>query len=375
MVAAPAAAAPLRPLALTANDGRSACVSTGGEVALDGDPVPTTVVPFQATGYRYRCRRRRRRRGLDAAGLQRSPGSSRVRPASGPAAAAPSRSRVTRTAGEHRHPPPQDHRSAANTTDIVVTGGIDNDTFVYWNGQLIGQRSATKAARARPTSRIPCPRPARHGLQHLPIRAAIAGPRLDLDVRVTAAARTRSRRRPRTPDPTSRRRRGRDRDRSMAAARRTRERAADLRVGAGHHRSARAITLSSSTSATPAFQSLDDGTYAVHPHRQQRHATATDEVVVVTVTQRETGAVGPGRPGLREERRADHDDASPTPASSTPTRRCRLGRRLGAADRPGRRPGHRAGARSSRRTSTPRRQLQRVDQRHRRRRRHAPRRR
>ena len=27
----------------------------------------------------------------------------------------------------------------ANTTDIMITGGIDNDTFVYWNGELLGQ--------------------------------------------------------------------------------------------------------------------------------------------------------------------------------------------------------------------------------------------
>ena len=297
MVAAPAAAAPLRPLASdrpTTDVGR---VPTGGEVALDADPVPTTVVPFQATGYRYLVVAA----GGGAADFMQ-PGFNDAAFNTGQAGFGSGGGCSVQGTRHTTWPTNTDILIRKtidlppNTTDVTITGGIDNDLFIYWNGELLGQRFHEGCP--TPTDfTVPVPQTGVvSGANVLAVRARDRGVESWVDLSVTATLHPLT-----TPAADA----GPDQGVVEGAivqldgSHSTDPSNAPLTYSWALGTPRRAADHAVVVDEPPSRRSRASMTgLRVHPHRQRRHGDATrtgrrhrDE--------RETGPVGPGRSGLR----------------------------------------------------------------------------
>ena len=168
-----------------------------------------------------------------------------------------------------------------NTTDVTITGGIDNDLFIYWNGELLGQRFHEGCP--TPTDfTVPVPQTGVvSGANVLAVRARDRGVESWVDLSVTATLHPLT-----TPAADA----GPDQgvvegtivqlDGSHSADPSNAPLTYSWALGT---HTGPAITLSSSTSPNPTFQSLDDGTYEFALTVSNGTESSTD-TVVVTVT-------------------------------------------------------------------------------------------
>lgn len=250
--------------------------------AVNAEPEPTVVVPFEAPGYRY---------------LVVSPGGGPadfMQPGFGDSAFSTGAGGFGSGGGcavqgtRHTNWPTNTDilirktiDLPPNTTDVTIIGGIDNDLFIYWNGELLGQRFHEGCPTITDFT-VPVPQTSVvTGNNVLAIRARDRGVESWVDVKVLATLHPLT-----TPTAVA------GPDQSVV------EGSAVTLNGMGSSDPSGAplsyswvlagqtgppITLSSSTSPTPTFQTLDDGVYRFELTVSNGTESATDEVVV-TVT-------------------------------------------------------------------------------------------
>ena len=303
------------------------------EVAANADPVPTVVVPFQDVGYRYQV----------------------VAPGGGPGDfmqpdfndAAFSTGQAEFGSGGGCSVQGTRHTTwptntdilirktidlPPNTTDVTITGGIDNDLFIYWNGELLGQRFHEGCPTPADFT-VPVPQTGVvSGANVLAVRARDRGVESWVDLQ-------RQRDAPPADDagsecgagPVGRRRNGRP----------ARRHCLDRPV-----RGAPVVCVDARdahrTASDPVIEHEPDADLPdprrrhvrVRPRRQQR-SRVVDRHGRRDGNERRPGALRPGGPCLREERRSHHDDVHRRRHPRYPPRARGLGRRFVAGHDPG----------------------------------------